>query len=527
MNIHTYLIRTAIMLGTIFISSPDISYTADAVSVAGGDLQVDGLWFSGDTNRTVIRKPSDFPFPWTISGQDIYYSGGNVGIGVLAPAERLDIFGNASVSGSVTAATLTSSAPTGTPPLTVSSTTLVPNLNAGMVGGKNLADLDARYAPATSTAIPAQVPGSNTITTIDNVGFVMQGPSITIGIDGLPIIAYKDELNGDLKVAKCSTPTCASGTVITTIDSTGNVGSYSSIAIRADGLPVISYFDGTTFSLKFAVCGNMSCSSGTTIRTLDSSASVGQFTSLAVNTDGMPIVSYYDTTNQDLKVVKCGSTSCSNLLPFLTNLVNTVDSTGNVGRDTSLAIGIDGLPIIAYHDATNTDFKIAKCGTASCASGNTITTVDSAGIVGYNAVSLSIGSDGLPVAAYYDATNQNLKVLKCGNNACSSGNAIAVVDGPGSVGYYSSMTIGTDGLPIIAYWENGVADLKIAKCGNSACSAGNVITTVDSTGQVGYYPSITIGADGLPIVAYLDDTNSTLKVLKCANQFCINRWSRR
>ena len=37
----------------------------------------------------------------------------------------------------------------------------------------------------------------------------------------------------------------------------------------------------------------------------------------------------------------------------------TVDFTGSVGRDTSITVGADGLPVISYYDATNMDLKVA------------------------------------------------------------------------------------------------------------------------------------------------------------------------
>ena len=52
--------------------------------------------------------------------------------------------------------------------------------------------------------------------------------------------------------------------------------------------------------------------------------------------------------------------------------------------------------------------------------------------------------------------------------------------------YYTSITIGTDGLPVISYFDDTNDDLKVAKCGNAACSSGNTLTTVDSGGTVGY-----------------------------------------
>ena len=60
----------------------------------------------------------------------------------------------------------------------------------------------------------------------------------------------------------------------------------------------------------------------------------------------------------------------------------------------------------------------------------------------------------------------------------------------------------------------------MAHCGNATCNAGNTLTTVDSAGSVGTFTSITIGADGLPVISYSDATNGDLKVAHCSNRYC-------
>ena len=90
----------------------------------------------------------------------------------------------------------------------------------------------------------------------------------------------------------------------TTADSTGDVGLFPSITIAAGGLPVVSYFDMTNLDLKVLHCGDAACSSGNTVATLDSRGSVGWNTSITSGAEGLPLIAYWDYTNGDLKVAR-------------------------------------------------------------------------------------------------------------------------------------------------------------------------------------------------------------------------------
>ena len=56
---------------------------------------------------------------------------------------------------------------------------------------------------------PGLLERANTINTVDGAGAdVGCDTSITIGMDGFPVISYRDVTNGDLKVAKCANQFC-------------------------------------------------------------------------------------------------------------------------------------------------------------------------------------------------------------------------------------------------------------------------------------------------------------------------------
>jgi hypothetical protein len=56
---------------------------------------------------------------------------------------------------------------------------------------------------------------------------------------------------------------------------------------------------------------------------------------------------------------------------------------------------------------------------------------------------------------------------------------------------------------------------------------GYALTTLDGSGNVGQYSSVTIDTDGLGLISYYDATNGDLKVAHCSDLFCVSYHRRR
>jgi hypothetical protein len=337
-------------------------------------------------------------------------------------------------------------------------------------------------------------------------------------LDGQQGSSFQARVNGSCGVGSTIRAVNADGTVICeshdarpgflrTAVASLPAGYRNAMAIGSDGLPLIVYYDQSTNFMKALHCMDLACLSWS----VNTFSFPGVYQSIAIGGDGLPIISY-NLGSWGAGVVHCEDRSCSTTTQ--TNLLGCCSSRRN---GTSIAIGVDGLALISYTDPSGR-LITAHCDNLAC------TSYSQAGIdfdyttkVGEYS-SLAIGSDGLGLISYFDNGNQDLKVAHCSDIPCTTATIsvvdpnIAAPDGSGR-----QITIGSDGLGILAYHDtSGVA---IAHCDNLLCSS--VTTTRLNTPQPPYFvESITIGSDGLPIVAYYEEPTNDLVLIHCSNYTC-------
>jgi hypothetical protein len=177
---------------------------------------------------------------------------------------------------------------------------------------------------------------------------------------------------------------------VETVDSFGDVGQFTDIAVTADDTVCISYYDLVKKDLKFARLINSDWS----ITVVDSEGAVGKFAQLALDSFGNPHISYYDETLHVLKH------AYFNGMEWLREVV---DSSGDVGEDNAIAIDSTNQIHISYHDESNADLKYAK----SASNGWDVEVVDSIGDTG-ELSSITLDKDGNPHISYTNRYDYHL-----------------------------------------------------------------------------------------------------------------------
>jgi hypothetical protein len=250
---------------------------------------------------------------------------------------------------------------------------------------------------------------------------------------------------------------------------------------------------------------------------------VGRYTAIQLDRAGNPVIAYQDETNRDLKLVRCGDPGCAS------RTVTVVESAGEVGFDVSMVLDAQDRPVIAHHSTNpSRDLRLVRCGDPACTALAVATAPDQGDAAGAGGdvglyTSVRLDAQDRPVVAYYENTlgRERLKLLRCGDPACGAGNSVQVVDADGNVGQFASLALAAGDLPVVSYYHLLPAgDLKLARCGDPACAAPAAVATLDSADDVGRFTSLRLDAAGDPVVAYWDVTFGDLKVLHCADPAC-------
>ncbi len=317
------------------------------------------------------------------------------------------------------------------------------------------------------------------VETLESAGDVGAYSTLALSRGGVPHIAYLDSVAGDLRVARYD----GFAWITETVDS--KVGASPSIALDRAGFPRLSYYDIGTGSLRYARYDGLAW----VTETVDMGGNAGMHTSLVLDKDGQPNIAYYDETHGDLKYAYFDGTAW---------FTETVDAAGDRGRYASLALDERGLPHIAYYsEAGPSGLRYARFTGATWL----IETVDSpSGAEAY--VSLALDASGRPHIGYYDAGLGRLQYATYNGSSWITETALS----GGEVGLYSDLALDGQGRPHLACFDASRGRLLYLSYNGTTW----VTQTVESGVRVGAL-SLALDSGGLPHLSYYDLLNRDLR----------------
>jgi hypothetical protein len=282
--------------------------------------------------------------------------------------------------------------------------------------------------------------------------------------------------------------------------------------VGTDGLGFVAYGGAAGTGLRVVHCENEYCTAFAKT-TLDTAA----VTEVAVAVgSATPYVAYRVETGSGskLKVARCWNTACTSAS---TAVLDPGDGSNLVGDGLSIAVAPDGRPVISHHRGFHTA-KLARCDTASCATASSALIATDYSTDG---TSVAIGSDGLPLVAYVATTpaKEPTTIVHCENASCTSHSSTEIWEAT----QIPSLALGSNGFGIMVAYDYSIGDAsgggyRFVYCQNVPCSSfgTNVLEPGDATGA----SSVAVGLYGRPVVAYTLHDPDRLLVTLCRNLWC-------
>lgn len=148
-----------------------------------------------------------------------------------------------------------------------------------------------------------------------------------------------------------------------------------------------------------------------------------------------------------------------------------------------------------------------------------VETAIASGVAPRYVVSSAVGSDGLPVVAYFDEASSSLRAAFCENPGCTAVTDV-LVDDQDFPGGAADLLIGADGLLFVAYWTVASHELKAAHCLDRRCSTVDITAVSPTSAPTGWHVQAVVDMTGLPILAYQDPSAEIITLAYCLDIGC-------
>ena len=267
-------------------------------------------------------------------------------------------------------------------------------------------------------------------------------PALALNKFGRPMVVYSSEPDHSLVVHVCEDEMCSSSTQFV-VDDSGTQYTGMSISIGLDGRPVIVLQDVATEHLKVAFCSDWNCP---LVAIANLYWEIGRPDS-TVAPDGSILIAGPRHDVQEMNFVRVDDCSYESPVPCLVN-VESLGANNHVdyGDGPDISIGSDGNPVIVYVNRDDGETQLVHCQNPYCTT-KTSHLLSGTPMAWYSG-SLVIGPSGNPITAHWDGGSV-LYFTLCSDVACST-SIENTLDLPAWVPH-TSMAIGPSGLPYLAF----------------------------------------------------------------------------
>ncbi len=338
------------------------------------------------------------------------------------------------------------------------------------------------YGESSESSEVSAIPRAWTISALDTTGDVGKYTSIAVDANKKVHISYYDSTNEKLKY----TTNTSGSWVVTTVASAPSTAYSTSIAIDTDGKVYISY-EGIDGNLMYATN-----SSGSWVTTVVESSAWSSDVSMALDSNNKVHISYFAAVGIDLKYATNATGS------WVTSIIVNGGAIGPVpGYSTSIDLDSNNKVHISYYDDASPD----SIKYITNASGSwQITQIDTIGFAAGWETSLAVDSSNKVHISYYNWTND---ALKYATNSSGTWQTSTIDSTSGNV-WDSSIAVDSSKYVNISYKSNN--GLKYAT--NS--SGSWVVSEVDEA-WTGSYNSVAVDNGGGVHISYYDGYNFDLK----------------
>lgn len=227
---------------------------------------------------------------------------------------------------------------------------------------------------------------------------------------------------------------------------------------------------------------------------------------LALDSVDYPVITYFDSQAQGIKLVYCGDKLCQSRRVTLISQMVTPPAM-------AMMLGRRDAPILAVRNDAGA-LNLVICDSLLCEA-PFYRTLDDTRPVG-DFLSIIVNEFDVPTAAYIDSAENTLHLALCDDAACK--HPLTTPIPADTVISQPLLTLTPNGLPMVFYTEGEPPMLKLAVCNDAFC-VEPVISTVDATPYAGMLMAQSYNEGGNDILLYAHPA-SGLMLLRCNDGRC-------